>query len=427
MSAGPVPDHDVPMADDDTRTTPQPSPTAAPGAYPPVATLRRSRGDRKVAGVAGGLGRYAGVDPLVFRILFVVLAIFGGSGILLYALGWLLIPDEGSDESEGQRLFGGGAQGAKASLSTVVALVIVLVVGLVAVGSLLGTGPGLGGLGALVIVAVILVLLLNRGARPEGAAASPGTTAYGPVPPPTPGTYGQTTGTAYAATAAGDQDPPVPPPYAPPLPAPPPGRPRERSVLGRVTFFSALVVVGLMLAWNSVSSNDFTAVAVLASALAVVGIGLLVGAFAGRGRWLILLGIVLSLVTSAKAAAEDHFSGGVGERDWRPLTVAAAERPFHLGVGEGRLDLTGLPAGSDVDVEVRLGVGELRITVPADARVVVDGQVGAGTMKVLDAQRLDGTDLAGRTTHDPVEGVTASGSTITIDVEVGLGDLEVRR
>lgn len=413
------------MTDDHTRTTPLPPSPAGPGAYPPVAMLRRSRADRKVAGVAGGLGRYAGIDPLVFRILFVVLALFGGSGILMYALGWLLIPDEGQDESEGQRLFGGGAKGAKASLSTVVALVVVLVVGLVAVGSLLDTGPGIGGLGALVVVAVIVVLLLNRGERPEGAAP-PGAPAYGPVPPPAPGTYGQTTGTAYAATAA-DQDPPVPPPYAPPVPAPPPGPPRERSVLGRVTFFSTLVVVGLMLAWNSVSSDDFKAVAILASALAVVGIGLLVGAFAGRARWLIVPGIVLSLVTSATAAAEDHFSGGLGERDWRPTTVAAAERPFRLGVGEGRLDLTGLPRGSTVDVEVRLGVGELRISVPADARVIVDAQVGAGTMRVLDGKRLDGTDLTDRAFSDPADGVTPSGTTITIDAEVGLGDLEVHR
>lgn len=414
------------MTDDDTRTTPQPpppQPPGGPGGYPPVATLRRSRGDRKVAGVAGGLGRYAGIDPLVFRILFVVLALFGGSGILLYALAWLLIPDEGEDESEGQRLFSGSS---KASLSTAVALVLVLVLGLVAVGSLLDTGAGLGGVGAFVVVAVIVVLLLNRGERPA-ADPSQGSPAYGPVPPPAPGTYGQTPGTAYAATSTG-YDPPVPPPpYAPPVQSPPPGPPRERSPLGRATFFAALIVVGLMLAWNSVSSNDFQAVAILASALAVVAGGLLVGAFVGRARWLILLGIVLSLATSATAAAENHFSGGVGERDWRPTTVVAAERPFRLGAGEGRLDLTALPGGVDVDVDVRLGVGELRIAVPTDASVVVNADVGAGTMRVLDGRRLDGTDLAERVTSDPPAGVTPSGTTITIDAEVGLGDLEVQR
>jgi phage shock protein PspC (stress-responsive transcriptional regulator) len=76
-----------------------PPPGPPHSTYPPLHTLRRSRTDRKLLGVAGGLGRYAGIDPLIFRILFVVLAIFGGSGILLYALGWLLVPEDGEDLS----------------------------------------------------------------------------------------------------------------------------------------------------------------------------------------------------------------------------------------------------------------------------------------------------------------------------------------
>ena len=75
------------MSTDETTAPPQGPPPGygtGAGALPPIATLRRSRTDRKLAGVAGGLGRYAGVDPLILRILFVVLTIFGGSGILLY-------------------------------------------------------------------------------------------------------------------------------------------------------------------------------------------------------------------------------------------------------------------------------------------------------------------------------------------------------
>ena len=62
---------------------------------------RRSASDRKIAGVAGGLGRAIGVDPVLIRIGFVVLAIFGGPGILLYALGWLLLPADGDEVSAG--------------------------------------------------------------------------------------------------------------------------------------------------------------------------------------------------------------------------------------------------------------------------------------------------------------------------------------
>ena len=59
-----------------------------------TARLRRSRTDRKVAGVAGGLGRHLDVDPTILRVLFVVLMFFGGAGLLLYGVLWLLVPDE---------------------------------------------------------------------------------------------------------------------------------------------------------------------------------------------------------------------------------------------------------------------------------------------------------------------------------------------
>ena len=60
--------------------------------------IRRSLTDRKIAGVAGGVARHFDIDPLLVRVAFVLLAIFGGGGLLAYAAGWLLIPDEGSDE-----------------------------------------------------------------------------------------------------------------------------------------------------------------------------------------------------------------------------------------------------------------------------------------------------------------------------------------
>lgn len=63
--------------------------------------LRRSRDDRVIAGVCGGLGRYLGVDPVLLRIAFVVLAIAGGGGFLLYIVSWILIPEERSGEPLG--------------------------------------------------------------------------------------------------------------------------------------------------------------------------------------------------------------------------------------------------------------------------------------------------------------------------------------
>ena len=60
----------------------------------PRGRLTRSTDDKVLGGLAGGLGRYFGIDPVVFRIAFVVLTLAGGSGILLYLVGWPLIPDD---------------------------------------------------------------------------------------------------------------------------------------------------------------------------------------------------------------------------------------------------------------------------------------------------------------------------------------------
>jgi predicted membrane protein len=196
-------------------------------------------------------------------------------------------------------------------------------------------------------------------------------------------------------------------------------------VLGRATFSVMLIVVGLMVGWNLSSSDDFETVAILASALGVVALGVLAGSVWGRAPWLIVLGIVLSFVTSIAAVADHHWGGGIGDRTWRPQTVTAADSPYRLGVGDATLDLTQLPPGSDVDVETRLGVGHLVVLVPLDATVEVQAEVGAGQLEVLGEPDQDGTDLNEKVTEPAL--VSGSGRTITLDAAVGLGQLEVRR
>ena len=56
------------------------------------ARLRLSATERKIAGVCGGLGQYFELDPVLFRVAFLVLAFAGGLGILLYLALWLVVP-----------------------------------------------------------------------------------------------------------------------------------------------------------------------------------------------------------------------------------------------------------------------------------------------------------------------------------------------
>jgi len=54
--------------------------------------LRRSSRDRMVAGVAGGIGEYFDIDPVLVRIAFVAATLFAGTGLILYPIAWLVVP-----------------------------------------------------------------------------------------------------------------------------------------------------------------------------------------------------------------------------------------------------------------------------------------------------------------------------------------------
>lgn len=69
----------------------------------PKKKLERSVKNRKVAGVCGGLGAYFNVDPVIFRIVFLIFVLPGGvPGVLLYLLSWLLMPANSSQRYSAQ-------------------------------------------------------------------------------------------------------------------------------------------------------------------------------------------------------------------------------------------------------------------------------------------------------------------------------------
>ena len=65
----------------------------------PAQTLSRPTHDRMLAGVAAGIARYLNVDVTVIRIVFAVLTVVGGAALPIYLAGWLLIPEDGADQS----------------------------------------------------------------------------------------------------------------------------------------------------------------------------------------------------------------------------------------------------------------------------------------------------------------------------------------
>ena len=60
----------------------------------PTRKLYRSRTNKQVAGVCGGLAEYFNVDVTLMRVLFVLLGILGAAGIVLYIAMWIFVPQE---------------------------------------------------------------------------------------------------------------------------------------------------------------------------------------------------------------------------------------------------------------------------------------------------------------------------------------------
>jgi phage shock protein C len=54
----------------------------------------RSRTERMIAGVCGGMAEYLNIDPIIVRVIWVILGLTGGAGLIAYVLFWLLAPEE---------------------------------------------------------------------------------------------------------------------------------------------------------------------------------------------------------------------------------------------------------------------------------------------------------------------------------------------
>jgi hypothetical protein len=212
----------------------------------------------------------------------------------------------------------------------------------------------------------------------------------------------------------------------PPPPPPPPPPRRERSRLPAIIFFAALLAVGSLGIYDSTAPADVPVAGYLATGLAVVGGGLLVGAWLGRARGMIALGCVLALALPAAHAVDSweppEYVGS--EFEWTPTSRAELEDEYALSFGSGRLDLRQVDlAGQEVTVVVELTFGDFELTVPED--VAVDGTL---TAQFGDATVL-GTDYSGvnrQTIQDAGSGDPEAG-TLHLDLSVRFGSLEVRR
>jgi hypothetical protein len=192
-------------------------------------------------------------------------------------------------------------------------------------------------------------------------------------------------------------------------------------VLGAL--FIGAGIVGLVIA----SGRSVQPSAVFAGGLLIVGAGLVASAWFGRAWALIPIGLILLAGLSASTVIKVPFEGGVGERRFTPVSSSELRDEYHLAVGELRLDLAALQLGRGEvrTIEATVGVGHLDLTVPRDVNVEIHGESGLGDVALPGEDHNDGG--IGIDRDLTIKADREGAPKLVIDVEVGIGQVEVHR
>jgi len=398
------------MTSTDTIGAVPPSPSPSP--QPPRRLLRRSRTDRVGAGVAGGLGEYFGVDPVLFRVLFATSAFFGGAGILAYMLAWIAIPEAGTENAAVDRWIRGLRR--RRVPFWLVAALGAIVFWAVAF-SWWAPGPFFP---VMIVVLVLLGFFIRRGTShtttEPHATSEPGAISltkdetsadpYSPAATDAPGWVGETRQWMAESREARR-------------------RRRNRAMPLRITTLATLLIALIVLGLVDAASGIDVPVYFYVS-LAIVGAGLLVGMILRRTPWSVLPLLIPSIAgTVAFAGSHASLHDGVGQREWKPTTTIASN--YKLAFGQGVLDLRSLPALTvPTTVDITMAGGQVKVLAPATLNMVVDAHVRFGRIEV------DGSS-SGDTRHgvglsaiiDAPSG--AKGPLLTVEVHLADGELTV--
>ena len=363
-----------------TPNTPTPDPAEEPtqGAPPrpeappqPAAPRRllRSRSDRVLGGVCGGIARHYGIDATLVRIGFVAGVLVWGATAVLYLVALLLMPQEVEGEP-------GGAPAAPPRGESFTerngVLGVIGIVALVLIGGpiVLGLGFAVAGLllpFAFLVLAGLAVAALVTGRRPAGGDA---------------------------------------------------GQIARLTLLG-IGILALLGLAGLGSFWGAAAGGD----EIVAALVIVAGVALVASAFAKPARWLILPALAVAIPAGFVAAAGIDLDGGVGEKRYRPAAAADVRDRYELGIGSLVVDLrdVDLPAGEH-RLEVEVGMGEAVVLVPDDVCVSTAADLGIGGVRVF-GREGGGIDVDWEDEQSPPAGTPR----LVVAADIGLGALEVGR
>lgn len=399
-----------------------------------VTTLRRSTSDRMVAGVCEGLSRHLDIDPIVVRVLFAALTLFGGAGLVLYVLAWLTVPADNEYDSvvsgwlrrDPERILVAGV-----TIAAVAA--VVTMIGAIGVSAPNPFPAVVVGLAALTVFA-----LFTR--RPADSSSQPAPEAPGMQPPQSLSTQTPSTDTlstqaqaehAPEASAKLTPTPPTgassvaPPPHEPRSPRTPrpPRPPRERPRLLGMTLAVTAIAVGVIWVLDETVVAELEPSVYPGTALALIAAALLIGTRYGRSRFLIVLGLLASLATVATTVVGP---GPHGESLYRPLAADEVRSSYEHGIGHLVVHLDDV---SDVarlagrDIVVDMSVGRLDIIIPTSLDATITAHVRGGEINgpPMADRRDSGSESA---TVTPVDDADPN---VTIDIDLQFGQINLMR
>jgi phage shock protein PspC (stress-responsive transcriptional regulator) len=396
--------------------------------------LRRNTRDGRIAGVAAGLGDYFRVDPVFVRLLFILLVVAGGFGLLVYLIAWLVIPaSEGTEEIAPtlQRRLPLTRWSIRSLLGG-----LLLVVGAIAFLGKAGSWwlPEIDAW-PIILLALGAGLLLLRARRDDSdptseipAEPSPTDDASASEQPspedadsagsddarPEPMTDADTEADANAKPGADpgvgvdvaetgtdldlvdtrtDLDEPEEGgrhPHAALLtyerePASTRADARRRVPIGWLTL-GALALAGALAAfldWFDVVDLSTRDLALIA--LAICGVALLATTLLGRKLAILGLAVVAAAALLVGSLPDSvSVASGAGERTVRPASIAELEERYELGAGKLTIDLRQLDNTSgETLIEAELGVGELIVLLPWGAAGEVQGHANMGEVELF--------------------------------------------
>jgi phage shock protein PspC (stress-responsive transcriptional regulator) len=291
---------------------------------PTTKRLERSRSDRMLAGVSGGLARYFDIHPAFYRVGFVVLTLLGGAGLLIYLAAALVMPAEGKEDS----VVTAALRNRRDRPWPLIGLGLIAVAG-VSILSNATLWPH-GDAWFFLLVAGGLILWVTR--------------------------HGKT----------GDAAPDV--------------QELAKADSRRIR----RLFKGLVIAFGTIVALILIAAAIFASVVHV------------------------------------HLGRGIGERTYVPASAQEVHRTYNLGIGDLQVDLHNVefPLG-ETHINARVDVGELRVIVPDDVAVRVNGEAQFGDLNLL-GSLTDGHNV--NATHDE-----SGKRVLVLDLHVGAGAVDVER